>query len=182
MKKILLLSLFVLPAMLLASGNTEETRYFLQTGREYDFLPRVVNFTIFVGLLYYLLSQPIKSFFKERSLGISTQLNEIELKLQSAKDEKKEAQSRVTSSEAKAKEIISDANAEAVLLASKIVTANEYELALLDKQQDEKMMLEERRLAREAIDEVLGENITVDDIHLDTQKVISIISENGKVA
>jgi F-type H+-transporting ATPase subunit b len=182
MKKILLLSLLVVPAMLLASGNAEETRYFLQTGREYDFLPRVVNFTIFVGLLYYLLSQPIKSFFKNRSLGIATQLNEIEIKLQSAKDEKKEAQARVVSSEAKAKEMLSDAEAEAVLLASKIVASNEYELALLDKQQVEKMRLEERRLAREAIDEVLGENITVDDIPLDSQKVISIISKNGKVA
>lgn len=185
MKKIVLLSLLVVPAILLASGNAEETRYFMQTGREYDFLPRLVNFTIFAGLLYYILAVPVKTFFKERSASIAKQLNEIEIKLQSAKDEKKEAQTRLTSSEAKAKEIVVDARAEAILLAEKIILANENELALLDKQQEEKITLEERKSAREAIDEILSENITIDDINLDETKVIDIISkkaENGKVA
>ncbi|RLA78484.1 MAG: F0F1 ATP synthase subunit B, partial [Epsilonproteobacteria bacterium] len=69
MKKIVLLSLLVLPAVLLASSGNggEETRYFLQTGRETDFWPRLVNFTIFASLLYYLLANPIKNFFKDRS-------------------------------------------------------------------------------------------------------------------
>jgi len=179
MKKIVLLSLLVVPAVLLASGHAsgEESRYFMQTGRESDFWPRVVNFTIFASLLYYLVANPIKDFFKGRSAGIATQLNEIEEKLQAAKDEKKEAQVRLDASEKKAEEILVDAKAEAVILAEKIATGNQNELTLLEKQLEEKMTLEERKSAREAIDEVLSENITTDDINLDEKKVVDIISK-----
>lgn len=178
MKKIVLLSLLMVPAVLLASGgDAESSRYFAQTGRETDFWPRVVNFVIFASLLYYLLANPIKNFFKGRSEGIAAQLNEIEKKLQAAKDEKKEAQNRLDESEKKAEEIIVDAKAEAVLLAEKIATANQNDLALLDKQLEEKMSLEERKSAREAIDEILSENITNDDIMVDEAKVVDIISK-----
>jgi len=178
MKKIILLSLLAVPAILLASGgDAESTRYFAQTGRETDFWPRVFNFVIFAGLLYYLLANPIKDFFKGRSADIAKQLNEIEEKLQAAKDEKKEAQARLDASEKKAEEILVDAKAEAVILVAKIAKANENELALLEKQLDEKITLEERKSAREAIDEVLSENITTDDINLDEKKVIDIISK-----
>ena len=179
MKKIVLLSLLVVPAVLLASGHAsgEESRYFMQTGRESDFWPRVVNFTIFASLLYYLVANPIKDFFKGRSAGIATQLNEIEEKLQAAKDEKKEAQVRLDASEKKAEEILVDAKAEAVILAEKIATGNQNELIHLEKQLEEKMTLEERKSAREAIDEVLSENITTDDINLDEKKVVDIISK-----
>ena len=178
MKKIVLLSLLMVPAILLASGgDAESSRYFAQTGRETDFLPRLVNFVIFASLLYYLLANPIKNFFKGRSEGIAEQLNEIEQKLQAAKDEKKEAQNRLDASEKKAEEIVADAKAEAVLLAEKIATANQNELALLDKQLEEKMSLEERKSAREVIDEILSENITNDDIMVEEAKVVEIISK-----
>ena len=178
MKKIVLLSLLMVPAILLASGgDAESSRYFAQTGRETDFWPRVVNFTIFAALLYYLLANPIKNFFKGRSEGIAAKLNEIEKKLQVAKDEKKEAQNRLDESEKRAEEILTDAKAEAVLLADKIATANQNDLVTLDKQLEEKMSLEERRSAREAIDEILSENITTDDIMLDEAKVVEIISK-----
>ncbi len=178
MKKIALLSLLMVPAILLASGgDAESSRYFAQTGRETDFWPRVVNFTIFAALLYYLLANPIKNFFKGRKEGIAAQLSEIEAKLQAAKDEKKEAQTRLDESDKKADQIIADAKKEAILLAQKISEANENELALMEKQLAEKITLEERKSAREAIDEILSENITNDDIMLDQAKVVEIISK-----
>jgi len=179
MKKIILLSLLVVPATLLASGaaDGEVTRYFIQTGRETDFLPRIFNFIIWISLLYYLLANPVKDFFTGRSEGIAGQLNEIETKLQSAKDEQKDAQSRLDESETKAAQIIEDAKNEAVFLAKKISEANENELDLMGKQLEEKMVLEERKSAREAIDSILSENITNDDIMLDSDKVVDIISK-----
>ncbi len=179
MKKIILLSLLVVPAALLASGSAdgEVSRYFIQTGRESDYVPRLFNFIIFASLIYYLVANPIKGFFKGRSEGIAAQLNEIEEKLQAAKDEKKEAQNRLKESEKKAEEILVDAKAEAALLAEKIVKANEEELLLLEKQLAEKITLEERKSAREVIDEVLSGNITNEDIILDEAKVVEIISK-----
>jgi len=179
MKKIILLSLLVVPAIVLASSghSGEETRYFIQTGRENDFWQRVVNFTIFAALLYYLIASPIKNFFKERRDGIAAQLKEIEDKLQAAKDGKKDAQVRLDESTKKADQIVEDAKKEAILLAEKISQANTNDLALMEKQLEEKMSLEERRSAREAIDEILSENITNDDILLDEAKVVDIISK-----
>jgi len=177
MKKLALLSLLVLPAVLLASGDGESTRYFAQTGRETDFFPRIVNFTIFAGLLYYLLANPIRDFFKGRKEDIAGQLKEIEEKLQVAKNEKKEAQARLSESEKKAEQIIDDAKKEAVLIAEKIAEANVNDLANMDKQLEDKISYEERRSAREAIDEVLSENIANDDISLDEKKVVDIISK-----
>jgi F-type H+-transporting ATPase subunit b len=179
MKKVLLLSLLVLPAVLLASGHggEEASRYLAQTGRESDFWPRVVNFTIFAALLWYLLASPIKEFFVGRSEGISSQLKEIEEKLQAAKEEKTEAQALLEERLKKAEEIIEDAKKEAVILAKKIAEANAQELEVMEKQFAEKIALEERKATREAIDEVLSENITADDIMLDEAKVVDIISK-----
>ena len=178
MKKWTVLALLMVPAIVLASGgHGEESRYFAQTGRETDFWPRVVNFTIFAALLYYLIANPIKNFFKGRKEDIAGQLKEIEEKLQAAKDEKKEAQARLGESMKKAEQIIEDAKKEAIILAEKISQANQSELVLMEKQLEEKMALEERKSAREAIDEVLSENITNDDINIDEAKVIEIISK-----
>jgi F-type H+-transporting ATPase subunit b len=187
MKRLIGISLLMaLPVLLLAGGaGGEESRYLMQTGRETDFVPRLFNFVIFAGLLYYLLAGPIKSYFKERSEAIEKRLNEIEVKLQASKDAQKEAQARLDRSQSKAKEIVEDAKVEAKLLASKIAQANENELEILQKQQEEKITLEERKSAREAIDEVLSENITINDINLDETKVVEILSkksQDGKVA
>ena len=179
MKKIILLSLLVVPAALLASGghDGEVTRYFIQTGRETDFWPRAVNFIIFVSLLYYLIASPIKNFFVGRKEDIAGQLKEIENKLQAAKDEKKEAQARLDESSKKADQIIEDAKKEAIHLAQTIAEANKNELVLMDKQFADKMTSEERKAAREAIDEILNENITNDDIMISESKVVDIISK-----
>jgi len=179
MKKLALLSLLMIPAILLASGHAdgETSRYFAQTGRENDFWQRVVNFTIFASVLYYLIASPIKNFFVGRKEGIAGQLKEIENKLQAAKDEKKDAQTRLAESSKKAEQIIADAKKEATLLAQKVVETNENELVLMDKQFAERMTSEERKAAREAIDEILNENITNDDIMISESKVVDIISK-----
>jgi len=179
MKKLILFALLLLPAILLASGHEggEASRYFAQTGRESDFWPRVINFTIFASILYYLIANPIKNFFKGRREGIAGQLKEIESKLQAAKDEKKDAQARLEESVNKAAEIIEDAKAEAKILAEKISEASVNELSVLEKQFEEKISLEERKAARDVIDEILSENITAEDITLDESKVVDIISK-----
>ncbi len=93
MKYLLVIIAVFLPIVLLANGDSGH--YEALTGRETDYIPRIFNFTIFVGILYYLLANPIKNFFKGRKEGIANQLKEIEAKLQASKDEKKEAEARV---------------------------------------------------------------------------------------
>lgn len=176
MKKFALYALFLVPALALA-GHGGESHYLQITGRETDFMPRIVNFVIFASLLYYLLANPMKNFFKGRKAGIEDQLKAIEEKLQAAKNEQKEAQERLKESELKAAQIVEDAKKEAVILADGIAKANENELKVMDKQFAEKLTLEEKKSAREVIDEVLGESITNDDIMLGETKVVEIVKK-----
>jgi F-type H+-transporting ATPase subunit b len=174
---------FLLPMILLASGvEAEHTKYLDMTGgkREYDFVPRVFNFTIFVGILFYLLKNVIVNFFKGRKAGISKQLTEIEERLQAAKEAKKEAEAKFKESQKKAKEIVTDAKKEALLLSDNIMNQNLSDLEYLEKQFAEKQSLESRKKSKETIGEILRENITSDDIQIDEKKVIDILK--GKVA
>jgi len=178
MKNIGILSLLLVPAIVLAStGESESSRYLAQTGRETDFWPRVINFTIFAALLYYLIANPIKHFFRERRESIASKLKQIEEMLQEAKEKKKEAQLRLEDSTKKAEEIIADAKKEAVLLAKKIAETSENELNILERQYQEKMRAEERKATRETVNEVLAESVTSDDIALDAPKVVETIAK-----
>ncbi len=178
MKKLLYVALLVLPVMLLASGGEHEAgRYFAQTGRHSDFIPRIFNFVVFFGLIYYLAASPIKAFFKGRKEGIAAQLNEIESKLQEAKERQKDAEKALVESEAKANEIIEDSKKEAALLVNRIEENRAKDLVLLEKLYEERMQHEERRMLKETIASVLHENITADDIPLSEKQVVEIIAK-----
>ena len=172
-KKLLYAALLVLPAVLMANGAEGETsKYFLQTGRETDFIPRIFNFSVFAGLLYYLVASPIKDFFRGRREDIAKQLNEIESKLQEAKDAQKSAEQALVDSKAKAKEIVSDSKREMELLSKSIQESNQRDLQLLDRQFEEKIEHDERRMVKDTINSVLNEGITADDIPLTEDQVI----------
>ena len=176
-KKLLYIVLLISPAVLLASGAEHEaSRYFVQTGRHTDFIPRIFNFLVFAGLIYYLVASPIKDFFRGRKEGIAAQLNEIESKLQEAKEAQKSAEQAVIESEAKAKEIVSDSKKEAQLLAKRMDESRKKDLELLEKLYEERLEHEERRMVKETINAVLNENITSDDIPLSEKQVVEIIA------
>ena len=167
--------MILLPMILFA--NEGAGHYEALTGRATDFIPRIVNFLIFAGILYYLIANPVKEFFTGRQKNISNQLKEIEAKLQASKEEKREAELLVEESKKKAVEIVETAHKEAEILAAKINADSENELKSIEKQYEEKSALEERRVIREAIHDVLNNNISSDDIYLDEKKVINLIDK-----
>jgi F-type H+-transporting ATPase subunit b len=173
------LALLIAPAWLFGSehGGAFAEQYFGVAGRYTDFLPRIFNFLIFAGLTYYLVASPLKAFFVGRREGIADQLNEIERKLQEAKEARKRSEQALEESKVKAKEIASDSKKEVDLFKTKFSDMTERELALLETQFEEKCELEERRMARETIDTVLNENITADDIPMSADKVIDIVAK-----
>ncbi|RLA77435.1 MAG: F0F1 ATP synthase subunit B [Epsilonproteobacteria bacterium] len=178
MKHFVIATAVLLPAILLASGDGEvATRYFELTGRHTDFIPRIFNFLIFIGVLYYLLANPIKSFFTGRQKGIQDQLDEIERKVHASRDEKREAEANIEESRKRSAEIIKTAHKEAELLVSKIVNDSDKELKILEKQAEEKSTLEERRVIREAIHDILSGNIGNNDIQLNQKKVVDILDK-----
>jgi F-type H+-transporting ATPase subunit b len=172
-KNIALLSTVLVPSLVLASGAEHHDVTMFNS----DFFYRVFNFTIFAGLVYYLVANPIKEFFVGRSEGIANRLKEIEEKLQATKDAKKEAEANLLKAEAKAKEIIADAANEAKLLATNIAEKNEALLSMMEKQAVEKQLLESKKATRTTINNLLEDGITNDDITIDESKVVSLISK-----
>ncbi len=168
-----------LSSVLAAAAETHgaDGKYLQITGREHDFWQRVFNFVIFAGILYYLLANPIKNFFKNRSEAISKRLKETELKLQEAKELERVAQARLDEADTKAKEILKDAKKEAKLLAKKIEQKVQDEMEALEKQFEQKADLAQRKSVRSVIEEVLRENLSEEDIALDANKVIEIVSK-----
>ncbi len=174
-KYLVTVALLLLPMILL--GNEGSGHYEAITGRATDFIPRIVNFLIFAGILYYLIANPIKNFFTGRQQGISAQLKEIEARLQASKEEEREAKIRLEESKKKAIEIERTAHKEAEILAAKIAENSDNEVKAIEKQYEEKSTLEERRIVRETISDVLSNNISKDDIHLNEKKVIDLLDK-----
>jgi len=173
------LAVLAVPALVFGAEHAEAAaaQYEAVAGRSTDFIPRIFNFLIFAGLTYYLVASPLKSFFLKRRDGIAEQLNEIERKLQEAKTARKQAEQAVEASKSKAAEIISDSEKEIALLKEKYAEMTHRELALLEKQFEEKIALEERKMARQTIDTVLNENITSDDIPVRADQIIDIVAK-----
>ena len=172
-------ALILLPVFLFGNEGAEGSRYLAVAGRENDFVPRIFNFLIFAGLTYYLIAEPIKSFFVNRREAIASQLSEIENRLQKAKEDRKSAEQALQESKRKAEEILKDAQNEVELLKEQYAKMSEKEIEILVKQFEEKRELEERRVKKELISSLLDENISTDDIPVTGKKIVEIVSRKA---
>ncbi len=179
MGKILKIAMvFIVPTLLLASGENEAAqRYFELTGRHTDFVPRLFNFILLVGLLYYLLAEPLKNFLKERTESIARELKEIEAARQASKEAQIKAQEELEKAKVKAKEILEDAKSELEVIKRQIEERTEQELHTLEKVFNDKCDIESRKMVKETTSKVLDESITNDDIPLDASKIINIVTK-----
>jgi len=176
-KTLLTIAVMALPALLLASGHGEGGHYEAITGRSSDFVPRIFNFLIFAGLLYYLIAEPVRNFFKGRQEQIAGQLKEIEERLQEAREARKNAELALAESEKKAQEILRDAEKEVELLTERYRELGVREMEALERQYHERIEMEERKMQRETIVQLLDENISGDDIPMGGRQVIDILSK-----
>ncbi|WP_456403450.1 F0F1 ATP synthase subunit B [Hydrogenimonas sp.] len=168
MRKILLTAALSLPVMLFASGAE------VSNGGT-DFVPRLVNFIIFVAILYYFAAEPIKNFFKGRTAEIASQLEEVQNRLKATKKAKEDALAEYEAAQTTAEEIIEAAKKESQLLARKLDEQLQNELENLEKLQEEKMEVEKRQLVRKTVAEVLSELFKGDAIGMDEKKFVNLI-------
>ncbi len=166
-----------IPALLMAGEGEAAQKYFELTGRHTDFVPRVFNFILLAGLLVYLLKEPLKKMLQERTDLIASELNEIEAKRQAAKDEKIKAEKALEAAKARAAEIVEDAKKEITLIKDNIQKHTEQELHSLEKIFNDKCEIESRKTIRETTLKVLNENIGAEDIPLDAQKIVNIVTK-----
>ena len=154
-----------MPVFVLASGGSGET----------DILPRAVNFIIFASILYYLLADHAKNFYKGRIAGIADRLDSIQRKVKDSLEAKQNALLKVEEAKSNAKSLIETSKKEAELLVKKVQSDTDLELQNLEKAYLEKIEIERRKMARSVVNSVLDEMFDKDAISLDKEELVKIV-------
>jgi F-type H+-transporting ATPase subunit b len=164
--KILLPLLFVATS-LFASEHTADAGT--------DIVQRTVNFVIFAGVLWYLLAEPVKNYFSGRSQGIADELQKVQDRLRESKQAKEAAEAKINKAKKLAEEIVATASREGKILNEKILNQCDTDLENMQKQSVAVMALEQRKMVRQLVDEIMGDVLTQESSSLDKDAMANII-------
>lgn len=95
-------------------------------GEHHDGIPtmlwlQVVNFTLYVGLLVFLLRKPVRNFFEGRVDGYNSALHRAAAQKTEAETKRREIQERLTKLESTSAQSIAEARAEAEALRQRVL-------------------------------------------------------------
>ena len=140
-----------------------------------DIVPRTINFLIFVGIIWYLVAEPIKGYFTGRSKGIADELDKVQVKLRESKESKEAAVQNVADAKAHAAEIIASAEKEKSILHDSVMNQCDADLENLVNQNGAVMDLEQRRAVRDVVNEIMDDVMVEASVTLDKEKMAQII-------
>ncbi len=166
MSKILLPLLFV-SASLFASEHAADAGT--------DIVQRTVNFVIFAGILWYLLAEPVKNYFGGRSKSIADELQKVQDRLRESKQAKEVAETKINEARNLAEEIMKSAAKEGKILNEKILKQCDADVENLQKQSVALRALEERKMVRQLVDEIMADVLTQESSALDKEAMAGII-------
>ena len=161
--------LLLAPAVLFAAGGDGDGKT--------DIVPRVINFAIFAGILYYLLAKPIKDFFTGRTNDIADKLTQIQDKLKKTKEEKEKALQKVKDADAIAKDIIETAKTESKMLEAKIEQNLKNDLDNLQKSYSDRIGIEEKKMTKGVVSEVVEDMFKGKKTELKNDDFLNIIKK-----
>lgn len=166
MKKLLLLTLLALaPVALFANSEGAET----------DIIQRTVNFVIFAGILWYLLADKIKAYFANRTLEIQSELDKVQDTLKASQAKVDDAAEKLENAKKLAAETVELAKSEVGALKQKVADAVDHEIAQLNRNFDERIEVETRKLQRQIVEEILEELLKSDNISLSQDELANIV-------
>lgn len=166
MKKLLLLTLLALaPVALFANSEGAET----------DIIQRTVNFVIFAGILWYLLADKIKAYFANRTLEIQSELDKVQDTLKASQAKVDDAAEKLENAKKLAAETVELAKSEVGALKQKVADAVDHEIAQLNRNFDDKIEVETRKLQRQIVEEILEELLKSDNISLSQDELANIV-------
>ncbi|WP_199764670.1 F0F1 ATP synthase subunit B family protein [Helicobacter bizzozeronii] len=147
----ILVGVLALGAWCWASGG--ETMDISQT----DIVERVLNFILFMGILWYAMGGALKKMLLQRRARISEKLSSLQEERQAIKEEKEQVLRSLEEAKQKASQILSNAKQEAYLLTQKHEQLSKIAIEKLIKNHQSLMDKEEVKVQQEVIDEVLEE-------------------------
>jgi F-type H+-transporting ATPase subunit b len=164
MKKMLFIILALSPLALFASEDVQT-----------DIIPRTVNFLIFAGIVYFILADKLKDFFKNRTLDIQKRLDEVQTTLKESKKKVEDAQSQLEDAKKLAIELVSEANGDVDSIKKKVNEAYDSEINHLLKSFDNKLELETKKSKNQIVNEVLEELLHNDNLSIKQDELVNII-------
>jgi len=166
-KRFILFIVLLLPAFIFASEAEAEGGT--------DIVARTINFLIFAAILYYLIAEPLKNFFKQRREDIADKLESVQRKVEEFKTLKEKAQKDLEEAKESAKSLVETTKKEIELLKEKYAKDLEFELQNLEKTYEERMEIESRKAVRESVKEVLNEMFEKGGVALDEKTLVNIL-------
>ncbi|WP_180675671.1 F0F1 ATP synthase subunit B [Helicobacter sp. 11S03491-1] len=145
-----------------------------------DIVERVINFVIFLAILWYFVADKLKQIFVSRREGIAKKLNEVQDKFKNAKKEKEQALRKLEEAKEKASDMLAIAKKEAYLIAQKIDEQSKSDIEHLIKNNEILMDFEQKKMEKQVVDEILSELFKTKTSSLEISDYIHIL--NKKVA
>ncbi|MDD2566415.1 MAG: F0F1 ATP synthase subunit B [Thiovulaceae bacterium] len=167
MSRILVFMLLISTYALASSGHGGEA--------DTDIVQRTVNFAIFAALIWYLVAEPLKSYFASRSQGIADELQKVQDKLQETIALKKEALAKISEAEKFAENLAASSKKENKILNDNIMASCESELETLVKQNKTRMDFEQRAMVRNVVEEVLEEVLNESESGFGKDEIVNVI-------
>ncbi len=140
-----------------------------------DIVQRTVNFVIFAGIIWYLLAEPVKNYFSGRTQGIADELQKVQDRLRESKQAKETAEAKIEEAKKLAEEIVNAASKEGKILNEKILNQCDADIENLQKQSTAVMELEQRKMVRQLVDEIMDDVLTQESSSLDKEAMANII-------
>jgi F-type H+-transporting ATPase subunit b len=151
--------------------------YALASGGEggTDIVQRTVNFALFAGLIWYLIAEPAKAYFKGRSQGIADELQKVKDRLKESDDLKKEALAKVNEAKKFAKELQESSKKENKILNDNIMAQCEKDLQNLSNVQKTQMDFEQRKMVRQVVENVIAKLLADSKDDFDKEAMANVI-------
>lgn len=140
---------------------------------------RLINFIIFVGLVWYLVAGKLKSALLDRQQNISKRLNEAQDKIKHAQAKKDSTEIRLSEAKIHAREIISLAKKEAMTLVKHIEERNKEHIEHLIKSNEIAMDFEKRKIKKLVVKELLQELFKRDSLNLSSKDYFNILERKA---
>ena len=149
------------------------TSLFASGAAETDIVARVINFLIFVAILWYLIADKVIAFFRERKEKIANKFQEVEKKLKKTKEQKELLKAKLEEAKIKANEIVEDSKKEAEVIYNDIIKEAKEEVELYKKHFEEFKEIEIKKAKQEALKEFLED--VLKDIHITSEDAAKIV-------
>lgn len=147
---------------------------------ETDIVQRVINFVIFIAIIWYFVADKLKKMFSDRREGIVKKLQDVQDQLKEAKKSKEQALRKLEESKERALDMIATAKKEAYLITQKIDEQSRIDIEHIIKSNENLMDFEQKKMEKEVIDEILNELFKTEVCTFETADYVNIL--NKKVA